>query len=486
MTRHGCVSLLLVAMLCLVVGCKEKASTEQAKTNDTPAAGSPAGDTETGAVGQGSAPAEEPAQPVIAPEDLPTPVELTEDDWPWFRGQQNDAKVHSQVKLARSWPAEGPPVLWETTVGEGYSSPSVVGDRVYLNDYNEETKEWMVRCLSFDDGEEQWTYKVKKEIRPNHGITRSAPATDGGFVFAIDPKCELHCLDARNGNLIWKKFLPKLYDSMIPAWYNGQCPLIEGDRVIIAAGGKALLVAFDKATGEPVWETPNPDQQLITHSSVMPVELDGVRQYAYYTMQGLVGIDAETGAMLWQFPWKFSTAVPTTPLALGDGKFLVTSSYGARTAVCQVTHDGDTWKAEELLSLAPPTDGWNSEVHTPIVHNGKIYGVGKKSRGLWTCLDMECNEVWNSRRKSFDLGGYVLADGMFFALDGRSGALRLIDAEADEYQQLAEAKILSGPDVWAPPVIVRGKLLVRDLGKMLCLDVREQTLAADTSDSKLQ
>ena len=73
-------------------------------------------------------------------------------------------------------------------------------------------------------------------------ITRSAPATDGGFVFAIDPKCELHCLDARNGELIWKKFLPAEYDSQIPAWYNGQCPLIDDNRVVIATGGRAVLL----------------------------------------------------------------------------------------------------------------------------------------------------------------------------------------------------------------------------------------------------
>ena len=486
MTHHGLVGFFSACMLGLVIGCGESpAPADPSPKSDTPAASTkeaPATDNQTPAAAATAA----PEQPVIAPEDLPTPVELTADDWPQFRGQQRDAIVHSEVKLARAWPEAGPPVLWETTVGEGYSSPSVVGDRVYLNDYNEETNEWMVRCLSFDDGEELWTYKVDKRIRPNHGITRSAPATDGGFVFAIDPKCEVYCLDARNGNVIWRKFLPQLYGATIPPWYSGQCPLIDQDRLIVAIGGTKLMAAFDKATGEAIWETPNDDQQLITHSSIMPVDLDGVHQYAYFTMQGLVGIDAETGAQLWQFPWKFSTAVPTTPLPLGDGKFLITSSYGARTAVCQVTHEAGEWKATEVVSLDAPPAGWNSEVHTPIVYNGKIYGVGKVKRGQWTCMDFDCKEVWNSGRKSFEMGGYVLADGMFYVLDGKSGTLRLVDANADDYQQLAETEILSGPDVWAPPVIVRGKLIIRDLGRLICLDISEQTLAASNTDSTLQ
>lgn len=410
----------------------------------------------------------------IAVEDLPQPAQLTADDWPQFRGANRDGIVRGTTRLARSWPAEGPPVLWQTTVGQGYSAPSIVGDRVFLNDYNEEANEWLVRCLSLDSGEELWTYKVAKRIRPNHSITRSAPATDGGFVFAIDPKCELHCLDARDGSLIWRKNLPQLYDSPIPPWYNGQCPLIDDEKLILATGGKAIMVALDKATGEPLWETPNEDEYLLSHSSVMPVEMDGRRQYAYLTLKGLVGVDAESGELLWSFPWKFNTAVSPSPLPLGEGRLLLTSGYNAQTVVCQVKHEGETWTAEELTAFAEPTRGWNSEVHTPILHRGHIYGVGKKNRGMWTCLDFEGNELWTSgRRTNFGMGGYVLADGMFIALDGKTGTLRLIDAEADEYRQLAEAKLLSGPDVWTPPVVTSGKLLVRDLGKLLCLDIAD-------------
>ncbi|MCO6047331.1 PQQ-like beta-propeller repeat protein [Aeoliella sp. ICT_H6.2] len=398
-------------------------------------------------------------------------------DWPQFRGALRDGIARGGTRLARTWPAEGPKVLWETQVGQGYSAPSVVGDRVFLNDYNEDTNEWLVRCLSLGTGEELWTYKVDKRIRPNHSITRSAPSTDGGFVFAIDPKCELHCLDARDGGLIWRKNLPRLYDSPIPPWYNGQCPLIDGDKLILATGGNAVMVALDKATGEPVWKTPNTDEYLLSHSSVMPVEIDGHRQYAYLTLKGAVGVDAASGEMLWSFPWKFNTAVAPSPLDLGEGRLLLTSGYNAQTVVCQVKQEDGKWTATEATAFQPPPRGWNSEVHTPIVHRGNIYGVGKTKRGMWTCLDMEGNELWTSgRQATFGMGGYVLADGMFIALDGKTGTLRLIDAEADEYTQLAEAKLLSGPDVWTPPVVVGGKLLVRDLGKLLCLDISDPSV----------
>ena len=124
----------------------------------------------------------------------------------------------------------------------------------------------------------------------------------------------------------------------------------------------------------------------------------------------------------------------------------------------------------------PPTEGWNSEVHTPILHQNHIYGIGKKQRGLWTCLDLEGNEVWTSKgQASFGMGGYLLADGMFFVLEGKTGILRVLDANADHYEELASFQLLEGPDVWAPPVISQGRLLIRDLGKLICLDIADES-----------
>lgn len=475
--------LLLIGLLVLPIGCQDPAAAPQ-QSQQQPAAAAPASADDAATTAPEAADksvdagldgeAETAAHVVVRTDNLPEPVALTAEDWPQFRGANRDG-ISQAAGLADQWPADGPAVAWEVTgLGEGYSSPAVVGDRVFLNDYDEERNVWMVRCLDLNTGESAWpqNYEVEKRIRPNHAITRSVPATDGGYVFAIDPKCELHCLDARDGSLIWKTFLPAAYDTQIPPWYNGQCPLLEDDRLVIATGGNALLVALDKATGEAIWETPNPDGYQLSHASIMPMEVEGVRQYAYLTLKGAVGVSADDGSLLWEFPWQFNTAVPTTPLPLGDGKLLLTSGYHARTVVCQVSRDGDAWKAEEVVALPPPTQGWNSEVHTPIVYRGFVFGVGKKQRGLWTCLSPAAEELWSSGRKAaFGMGGYVLADGKFFVLEDRTGVVRMLDATADEYRELGQVKVLEGPDVWAPPVVSRGKLLVRDLHKLVCLDI---------------
>lgn len=391
------------------------------------------------------------------------------DDWPQFRGPNRDA-ISRETGLLRVWPEGGPHVQWSTSVAQGYAAAAILNNRVYFNDYDETEERWLVRCLSLDKGEEIWRFGYKRAIRPNHGITRSVPAVDGAYVFSMDPKCVLHCLDSASGKEIWAKNLVTEYKTVIPPWYNGQCPLIERDRVLIAPGGTTLVAALDKASGKPIWETPNPEGLGMSHSSLMPAEIGGVKQYLYTTLAGPLGVAADDGRLLWSFPWKFNVAIPTSPLPIGDGRIFYTSCYETETLMLRVSREGGEFRAEKVFNLE--ANDWNSETHTPIVFNDHIFGVGKKKRGLFTCLDMDGHSVWTSEdRASFDLGSYILADGMFFVLDGKTGVLRLVEANTTEYRELASAQVLSGPEVWAPMALSDGWLVVRGLREMKCLRV---------------
>jgi len=175
------------------------------------------------------------------------------DDWPQFRGPRRDA-TSRETGLLRTWPESGPEVLWSTPVCQGYASAAIVKGRVYFHDYDQKAREWLVRCVTLEEGKEVWRFREKRRIRPNHGITRTTPAVDAKYVFSLDPKCVLHCLDARSGKQIWRKNLVRQYRTTIPAWYAGQCPLLEPDRIIVATGGNAVMVALEKATGKPIWE----------------------------------------------------------------------------------------------------------------------------------------------------------------------------------------------------------------------------------------
>ncbi|HID23264.1 MAG TPA: polyvinylalcohol dehydrogenase [Planctomycetaceae bacterium] len=391
------------------------------------------------------------------------------DNWPQFRGPHRDG-ISRETGLYRSWPAEGPKVLWSVPLGPGYAGPAIYDGWVYVNDYDEKTNEWMVRCLSLKDGQERWRFREAKRIRPNHLITRTVPAVDGQYVFSLDPKCVLHCLDAASGKQLWQKNLPKEYHSRIPPWYAGQCPLVEETRLLIATGGDALAVALDKPTGQEIWRTPNPKKWQMSHASLMPAELGGVKQYVYCTLRGLQGIAADDGRLLWYHPAKFNLAVAPSPLPIGEDLVFMTSLYNADSLMIRVTRDGGQFQSQRIFRMPPSY--WNSEIHTPILYEDHLFAVGKKRRGLFTCLDLNGKIVWDSNRHAyFGLGSYLLADGMFFVLEGRTGMLRLLEANTKQYRELAHAQVLSGHDVWAPMALSDGKLVLRDVTKMVCLEV---------------
>jgi outer membrane protein assembly factor BamB len=392
-------------------------------------------------------------------------------NWPQFRGPERTA-ASPEKNLLRSWPVDGPEILWSTAVAQGYAVPAVYDGKVYFNDYDEANSAVLVRCLTLEEGRELWRFAEQRRIRPNHAITRTVAATDGQFVFSLDPKATFRALDANTGEVIWRKSFVKDYGARIPPWYNGQNPLVERDRVIVApAGSTALVVALDKASGRELWRTPNPEGWQLSHASPMPARLGEVDQYLFSVLQGTVGVAKSDGRLLWHFPFKFNVSVSPSPLVVDDERVFITAGYDAGSAMFRVRREGEGFTTEALFSL--PSSEWNSEVQTPVLFEDHLFAVGKKRRGLFTCLDLEGRQVWTSDGNAyFGLGSFILADGMFFILEGRTGMLRLLEANTKQYAELASAQILRGHDVWAPLALSEGRLLIRDLERLVCLKVR--------------
>ena len=248
--------------------------------------------------------------------------------WPWFRGPNRDANSSDATPLARSWPASGPRALWSVEAGEGYAGVAVLAGRVYLMDYARESHESVLRCLSLADGKEIWRYAYPLSVKRNHGITRTVPAVAEKSVVALDPKCNVLCVDAASGALRWGMNLVQDFGTTIPPWYAGQCPLLDGSTVVLAPGGpEALLMAVDLETGKTLWKTPNPRGWKMTHSSVMPMEFAGRRMYVYCGSGGVVGVSAQDGSILWDTSdWKISIATVASPIPLADGRIFFSLS----------------------------------------------------------------------------------------------------------------------------------------------------------------
>ena len=390
--------------------------------------------------------------------------------WPRFRGSNFDNISSENIRLARSWPVEGPEVVWSIDVGEGYASAAVLAGRVYILDYDRDKQADVIRCLSFADGKDIWRYSYPVKIKRNHGMSRTVPAVTDKYLVAIGPKCHVTCLDPVTGEFRWMLNLVREFGTKVPLWYAGQCPIIEDGKAIIAPGGDVLMIAVDCETGEIIWKTPNPDKWQMTHSSIIPMEFMGRRMYVYCGSGGVVGVSAEDGSILWETSeWKMRTNIPS-PVVVGDGLIFLSAGYNQGSMLLKLTKEGDTMKAEKVFRLKPEVFG--ADQQTPIFYKGYIYGV--RPGGELICLGVDGRVVWTSTSAhKFGLGPFMVADGLMFVMND-SGLLTLTEATPAGYVRLGEAKVLEGPDSWGPMVIVSGRLILRDLNRMICLKVGEQ------------
>jgi outer membrane protein assembly factor BamB len=487
-----------------------------------------------------------PGQPVKfdgVPADLPGA-------WPRFRGANFDAISTEEVRLARTWPQQGPRVLWSIDIGEGYAGPAVLAGRVYLLDYDHENQADVVRCLSLADGKDIWRYSYGIKVKRYHGMSRTIPAVTDKHVVTLGPKCHVTCLDSVTGEFRWMLDLAADFGATVPTWYAGQCPLIDEGKAIIAVGGDTLMMAVDCETGEIVWQSPNPHRWEMTHSSIMPAEFMGTRMYVYCASAGVVGISAKDGGILWETTeWRVSTANVPSPVVVGDGLIFLSGGYNAGSMMLRLTRDGDEIVAQPVfwflfsvalefqsdldngivsnelqrefeqnetvlsqylnVSAEEPGNRWliadglkkysvrkeeqrlniygsrlgpeafGSEQQTPIFYEGHIYGIRPDKRLV--CLDLNGQVVWTSpsthRFGPRGLGPYTIAQGMMYILDD-TGMLTLAEATPSGYVPLAEAKVLDGIETWGPMAVASGRLILRDLNRMMCLDISEQQAGA--------
>ncbi len=389
--------------------------------------------------------------------------------WPGFRGPELDG-LAPETSLARTWPPSGPTVLWSRELGEGHAGAAVFGGCVYLLDYDQAAQRDVIRCLSLDDGREIWSRAYRVKIKRNHGMSRTVPAVSAKHVITLGPKCHVVCCDRVTGEYRWGMDLVRQFGTKVPPWYAGQCPLLDGDRLILAPGGSALMIAVDAATGKVLWKTPNPRRWEMTHSSILPLTFAGRRMYVYCASGGVVGVDADCGALLWETDaWKISIATVPTPVEIGKGRLLLTGGYEAGAAILQLTQQQG--RIVPRLERRFPANEFGSDQQTPIFYQGYIYGV--IPGGQLVCLDPSGRRLWASgSTHRFGLGPYLIADGLIYLMND-SGTLTLVEATPAGYHQRAQARILEGHDSWGPLALVGGRLLARDLTRMVCVDVSD-------------
>jgi outer membrane protein assembly factor BamB len=375
--------------------------------------------------------------------------------------------------LLAEWPKEGPRLVWQVKdIGSGYSTPAVVGDRLYLLS-NQGTTNEFVQALDAKDGKQTWSQRIGKvgnpDQQPSYPAARSTPTVDGECLFALGSDGDLACLERTTGKVRWQKNLRKDYGGQPGTWAYSESPLIDGEAVVCTpGGGEATLVAFNKKTGELIWKCAIPGDEQASYASALAIEVGGVRQYIQMVQKGLVGVDAKTGKLLWRYDRtaKGSPAVIPTPVA--DGDFIY--SAGARNGgggIKLKVKEG-TFEAEQVyFSPKLPTS-----IGGAVKAGEYLYGT---SAGTLLCLEFTTGIVkWDDR--SIGAAALCYADGRLY-LHGENGEVALVEATPEAYREKGRFKPTDLPargtsKSWAYPIIANGRLYIRDLGTLWCYDVK--------------
>jgi hypothetical protein len=394
-------------------------------------------------------------------------------DWPQWRGPNRDGISPDKNPLA-SWPDNGPPVAWKATgIGEGFSSVSVAADRVYtMGDLRD-------GCYLFavdrNNGEVVWKTKVGK-TGGNYKGPRSTPTVDNDRVYTLGQFGDLLCCDVKDGDTIWRKNLIDDFKGDHGSWQYTESVLVDGEKLVCTPGGsEATMIALSKQTGDVLWRGRTEGGESAAYASPVIAEIGGERQYVQLLSQGGVSFAADDGRLLWRYGTRGNrfadnTANIPTPIVRGDLVFFA-AGYGRGGGMVRVTKSGSDFNAEEVW--------FNQKLnnkHGGIVWVGDYLYGGRDDSAVPWCADARTGDVRWEQRSQNGSGSVAVTYG-----DGnlywryQNGLVALTPVSVDGYQESSSFKIPMGSDPsWPHPVVIGGRLYLRDQDNLWCYDVRGQ------------
>lgn len=402
-------------------------------------------------------------------------------DWPQWRGPNRDG-VSTETGLLTQWPKDGPSLAWKADLGGvGYGSPSISAGKVFIlgaEDAQEGQKE-ICACLDVKTGQRAWKADLPAaEGGYLHGWgsgPRSSPTVEGDAVYILGARGDLLRLNAADGQKVWAVNLVKGFGGAIPGWGYSESVLIDGDNLICTPGGKkGALLALDKKTGKPVWQSAELTDAA-GYASVVAADVGGVRQYVTQTQAAAVGVRAKDGKLLWrEAGLKRAVAVIPTPI-VHDGMAFFTAGYGAGSELFKLNSKDGATTAEKVYSANKVLVNQHGGVARIGDH---IYGHSDNGN-KWVCIEYKTDAtdpVWES--KALDKGSLTAADGHLYLYGQRSGTCVLAEATPKEWKEKSRLELPEKSKhprrdgaIWAHPVVSNGKLYLRDHELLFCFDV---------------
>jgi outer membrane protein assembly factor BamB len=416
------------------------------------------------------------------------------DDWPQWLGPQRDG-VWREKGIVDKFPPGGPKVLWRVPVENGFSGPAVVGGRVYVMDHQRARDEKgnplrptrasgfpgkeRVLCLDAANGQVIWKheYDCPYKIQYPNG-PRCTPLVHQGKVYTLGGMGDLLCLDAKTGDVLWSKNLPREYKTEPPFWGYAGHPLIDGDLLYTLVGGEgSTVVAFNKDTGREAWKALTCEE--VGYAPPMIYEAGGKRQLIVWQPEAVNALDPKTGAVYWTEPYfaKDKLQRPAvsiaTPVCAGDLLFVSSYYHGSlmlrlakdkpAARVLWRRQDGSARKLDSLFALSS----------TPLLKDGNVYGVCRN--GELRCQKAETGEqLWVDPKAIWgdvaEFGtAFITPQGDRVVIYNDAGELILARLSPKGYEEISRAKLLEPTYqargrkvVWSAPALADRSVFVRN------------------------
>lgn len=383
-------------------------------------------------------------------------------DWPQFRGPSRDG-ISAETGLLSSWPETGPKEVWRRPIGEGYSAISVVGNRLYTMyatpPEGEEPGVEMAAAFDADSGDEIWSTAVgtRLETEFGHG-PRATPTVDGDSVYVLGAHGELAALDTKDGKVRWQLAFEERFGASRPHWGFSTSPLIDGDRLLIEAGGAEgkSYVALDKKTGETIWTAGDAGAG---YNSILPVEMGGERRYVLVSGTSLLCIDAD-GATVWEHEWP-AGETHAIPILVAPNRIYASGAQGVGAQLVEV-EEGETVTVTQKWH----TERMKNHFSAAVLHQGHLFGFDNATLKAISVDDAAM--AWGKR--GLGKGSLILADGHLIVLSDR-GKLLLVEATDEGYVEKGSVQALEGRS-WTAPVLSHGRLYLRNHEEMVVYDLR--------------
>ncbi len=384
-------------------------------------------------------------------------------DWPAFRGPARDGRL-TGVSFSTDW-STPPRELWRRKIGPAWSSFTAVGDFLFTQE--QRGGDELVTCYRAATGEPVWVNRVAARFEDTMGLgPRATPTFDQGNLYTQGATGVLQCLDASTGNTIWKRDLAKDADTKVPGYGFSSSPLIVGNRVIEFTCGHEgkNAIAYDCATGEVAWTG---GHGASAYTSPHLAVIRGVPQVLMVSDFGLQAFVPETGAPLWEHPWKVKTNPRCIQPLVVDGEAVMFGATGVSgSRLIRVEQAGASWNLEEV---------WTNKRFRPyfndgVLHKGHYYGF---DGDRLDCIDIQTGERrWEGTRYGGQL--LLIADLNLLLILSETGDLALVQAVPEHFMEIARFNALPGK-TWNHPVIAHGKLFVRNAEEAACYELKPPT-----------